>query len=72
MDWPHFLSKKNEELKRLNGVYMKLLSNAGVEFIEGRGKLIDEHTVEVDGKRYTVRNRKGEGAVIPLAPPTCK
>lgn len=28
---------------------------AGVTFIEGRGKLIDAHTVDVDGKRYTVR-----------------
>ncbi len=28
--------------------------NAGVEFIQGRGSIVDEHTVDVDGKKYTV------------------
>jgi hypothetical protein len=45
---------KNKELDRLNGVYKKLLAGAEVEFIEGFGKVIDGHTVEVSGKRYTV------------------
>ena len=26
-----------------------------VEYIEGRGKVVDAHTVEVEGKQYTVR-----------------
>lgn len=34
---------------------------AGVTFIEGRGKLIDAHTVDVDGKRYTVRTFRQDG-----------
>ena len=48
------MQNKNKELDRLNGVYMKLLDNAGVKYIEGRGILVDAHTVEVNGKRYTV------------------
>lgn len=48
------MQNKNKELDRLNGVYMKLLNNAGVKYIEGRGKLVDAHTVEVNGKHYTV------------------
>ncbi len=48
------MQNKNKELDRLNGVYMKLLNNAGVKYIEGRGTLVDAHTVEVDGKQYTV------------------
>lgn len=48
------MDKKNQELQRLNGVYDKLLAKAGVTFIEGSGKVIDAHTVDVDGKRYTV------------------
>ncbi len=54
-DWGSFLDKKNAELKRLNGVYMNILKNNGVEFIEGRGRIVDAHTVEVAGKKYTVR-----------------
>ena len=48
-----------QELQRLNGVYDKLLAKAGVTYIEGRGKLVDVHTVDVDGKRYTVRGSVG-------------
>lgn len=48
------MQNKNKELDRLNGVYMKLLNNAGVKYIEGRGTLVDAHTVEVGGKQYTV------------------
>ena len=55
LDWKKFQDKKNSELQRLNGVYDKLLAKAGVKYIEGRGKLVDAHTVDVDGKRYTVR-----------------
>ena len=53
--WERLMQNKNKELDRLNGVYMKLLNNAGVEYMEGRGTIVDAHTVDVDGKRYTVR-----------------
>lgn len=56
VDWASFLAKKNAELQRLNGVYGNILKNSGVEFIEGRGTIMDAHTVEVAGKRYTARN----------------
>ena len=52
------MQNKNKELDRLNGVYMKLLNNAGVKYIEGRGTLVDAHTVDVDGKQYTVSNHQ--------------
>ncbi|SCA58300.1 Glutathione reductase [Candidatus Terasakiella magnetica] len=53
IDWPQLIDTKNRELTRLNGIYNNILSSNGVETIEGRGTLIDEHTVEVAGKRYT-------------------
>lgn len=46
---------KNKELDRLNGIYKKLLDGAKVAYFEGFGKVIDANTVEVGGKRYTVR-----------------
>ena len=52
-DWAALQSKKNAELVRLNGIYKKLLSGAGVDYIEGRGRLVDAHTVDVDGRRIT-------------------
>lgn len=43
------MEAKNKELQRLNGVYGNILKGAGVEHIEGRGRLLDPHTVEVSG-----------------------
>lgn len=51
------MENKNKELHRLNGVYRRLLEGAKVHYYEGRGVLVDPHTVEVDGKRVTVRYR---------------
>lgn len=52
-DWPILRDRKNEEILRLNGIYRNLLANSGCHLIEGRGSLIDDHTVEVDGQQYT-------------------
>jgi glutathione reductase (NADPH) len=52
-DWSKLLAAKNQELDRLKGVYGRLLRDSGVTLVEGRGRLVDAHTVEVAGKRYT-------------------
>ncbi len=49
--WPTLIVNKDREIDRLNGIYLKLLSNAGVSLFNGRGRLIDAHTVDVDGQR---------------------
>ncbi len=53
LDWGRLVRAKNTELDRLEGVYLRLLRNAGVEIVHGRGVVIDPHTVEVEGRRYT-------------------
>ena len=52
-DWGAMIAAKNKELDRLEGVYNRMLRDANVEVINGRGVLGDAHTVEVDGKRLT-------------------
>ncbi len=52
-DWPAMIAAKNRELDRLHGVYVRLLENAGVERVRGRGVLAGPHTVAVDGRRMT-------------------
>ena len=56
MNWPKLIETKNKELTRLNGIYNNILSSNGVETILGRGTIIDDHTVEIAGKRYTAKN----------------
>lgn len=52
-DWAAMIAAKNTELDRLHGIYMSLLNNAGCTVINGRGRLIDAHTVEVNGQHLT-------------------
>jgi glutathione reductase (NADPH) len=51
--WPSLIEAKDAEIDRLNGVYHRLLDNAGVTLHRGRGRLIDEHTVEVGDQRFS-------------------
>ncbi len=52
-DWPAMIAAKNAELDRLHGIYMSLLENAGCTLINGRGRLVDAHTVAVGGRTIT-------------------
>ena len=52
-DWPALIAAKNKELYRLEGIYINMLKNSGVEIIEGRGVIVDPHTIEVAGRHYT-------------------
>ena len=54
--WPTLLANKDREIARLNGVYERLLTNAGVEIHRTHATLHDAHTVEVDGKRLTAQH----------------
>jgi glutathione reductase (NADPH) len=70
-DWPSLIAAKNVEIARLEGVYHRLLRDSGVMLIEGRGRLVDPHTVEVGGKRYTAANilvATGGHPVLPAIP----
>jgi glutathione reductase (NADPH) len=55
LDWGRLIAAKDRELDRLNGVYLRLLRDSGVTLVEGRARVVDAHTVEVAGKRYTAR-----------------
>ncbi|MGV6853078.1 MAG: glutathione-disulfide reductase [bacterium] len=52
-DWNTLVKNRNAEINRLNGIYLKLLSNAGVQLFEGHGKFINAHTISVDGTLFT-------------------
>ncbi|KAM7257567.1 hypothetical protein ACFE04_013308 [Oxalis oulophora] len=55
-DWSTLIANKNAELQRLTGIYKNILNNANVTLVEGRGKIVDPHTVDVDGKIYTAKH----------------
>ena len=49
-DWRRLLAAKNEEISRLNGIYDRLLKNAGVDLFDGHAILEDARTIRVEGK----------------------
>jgi glutathione reductase (NADPH) len=68
-DWPTLIANKDKEIDRLNGIYISMLRNAGVTLFEGFGRLVDAHTVEVAGKRYTARKILIATGGRPVKPP---
>jgi glutathione reductase (NADPH) len=71
LDWGKLVEAKNRELDRLNGIYQRMLRDAGVTVIEGRGVLEDAHTVRVGDRRYTARHiliATGGAPVLPELP----
>ncbi len=55
-DWAKLVENKNTELDRLHKIYLNILKSNNVELRQGRGLLIDNHTVEVGGNRITGEN----------------
>ena len=51
-DWTKLVAAKNKELDRLVGVYGRIMGNNNVEMYEGRGTIVDAHTVDVNGKQF--------------------
>jgi glutathione reductase (NADPH) len=70
-DWGRLVAAKDAEVDRLNLIYKKLLADSGVALFEGHGRLVDPHTVEVAGKRFTAETiliATGAHPVVPDVP----
>ncbi len=55
-DWPTLLASKDREILRLNGVYERVLSLAGVHILRGRATVLGPHEVSFEGKRHTAKH----------------
>ena len=55
-DWPSLIRNKDQEIARLNSIYRGLLESHGVDLFESRARVLDPHTVEVDGRKVTAAN----------------
>jgi glutathione reductase (NADPH) len=55
-DWPTLIANKDREIERLNGIYRNLLLGSGVTLLEGHARMLDAHSVELGGKRYSAKH----------------
>ncbi len=46
-DWTSFIGRKDHEIERLNGIYVRLLENAGVTLFTGHARFEDAHTLVI-------------------------
>jgi glutathione reductase (NADPH) len=52
-DWATLIAAKDKEISRLNGIYSRLLDQAGAKMFEAKATFIDAHTLDVGGERVT-------------------
>ena len=67
-DWTRLIANKNQETDRLNGIYINLLKNAGVEIYDGYCKFVDAHTVQVGAKTVTAERVLIASGAAPFIP----
>ena len=68
-DWAAFIAKKDAEIARLNGIYVRLLTGAGCTLFDARARFIDPHTLDVGGKRVTAERIVVAVGGHPVRPP---
>lgn len=49
--WPKLVAAKDAEISKLSALYEKNLQSAGVQVLQGAARVVDAHTVEVNGQR---------------------
>jgi glutathione reductase (NADPH) len=52
-NWQSLIAVQNRETLRLQGIYRKRLTDAGVNIFDGSAQLLDAHTVTVNGQNFT-------------------
>lgn len=68
-DWPTLLRNKDKEIARLNAIYERILHVAGVSIHRGRATIVDPHTIELNGKRFTAKHILVATGSWPVVPP---
>ena len=70
-DWAVLKANRAREISRLNGIYGKLLKDAGATVLEARAHVVGANEIEVGGRVYTATNilvATGGRPVVPALP----
>ncbi|KDO29657.1 glutathione-disulfide reductase [Saprolegnia parasitica CBS 223.65] len=68
-DWAALKKKRDAYVARLNGIYERNLGNNQIPLVYGAAKFVDNHTVEVNGDRYTAKHILIAVGGVPAMPP---
>lgn len=67
--WPQLIEAKNTEIARLSSLYENNLMGAKVEVMHGAARLVDTHTVAVNGQQITAEHILVATGGTPFLPP---
>ncbi len=56
LNWATLKANRKKEITRLNGIYLQLLTNTGVQVINGFATLVDANTVAVNGQTHSAQH----------------
>ena len=51
-DWALLKQRRDAYVERLNGIYERNLANKNIDVIRGQARIVDRHTIAVDGETY--------------------
>ncbi|WP_100644321.1 glutathione-disulfide reductase [Alteromonas facilis] len=55
-NWSQLIASRDAYIERIHGSYDRVLANNNITRIEGYATFIDNHTLEVNGERYTAKH----------------
>jgi len=68
-DWSSLIANKDREIERLEAIYQRLLNDAGATALRGHARMLDPHTVEIDGERHSAETILIATGGHPVFPP---
>ena len=69
LDWSTLKANRAVEISRLNGIYAKLLVDAGAQLLRGRARVVGTNEVEVGGVRHRTKHLLVATGGWPVVPP---
>ena len=68
VDWSTLVTRKDREIERLNGVYARILGEAGVTILRGHATIVDAHTVAINGEHISAKHILVASGGAPVKP----
>ena len=68
-NWAHLHQKQQAYIQRIHGFYDRLLNEQNITHLQGWGRFIDNHTIDVDGTAYTADHILLAPGGKPMIPP---
>jgi len=67
-DWQHLVHKRDQYISGINNWYHTYLADSNIDEIPGFGKLVDAHTLDVNGVEYSARHIVLSPGTKPMVP----